>query len=176
MENDDLDTLELDLRAVADRLGHERSWTALGPRVHRAMRRPQRALVKTLVSIVACAVAGFWAPIVWLTAAGLAMAVLPDRIRQVLLRRRTLEQIGDGDLFALYRQELTRRLASHFLSALASAALGLLFFLVAALARNPTAGLVVGTLCVVGAVVHLFWLLPRASRELRDLDGEGEKA
>jgi hypothetical protein len=174
MENDELERLELDLRAVANRLGGERSWAAMGPRVQRALRRPRRDLLTTLGLIAATAVAGFWATSAWLATVGLVLAVLPDRIRAERQRRSVLAGIGEGDLFALYRDELMRRHGSHFVQALVSTALGLLFALAAVLAPNPIPGLAVAALLVLRAAVSLGWLLPRAARELRDLERGGE--
>ena len=125
--------------------------------------------------MVVCVGLGFWVSSVWMVAAGLALAVLPGRWRDVRQRRRALATAGEGDLFAIYRREQQPEGAGHFLQALLEVALALLFALVAVLAPDSRPGLAVAALLALAAVVRIFWLFPRPYRALRDFD-QGEVA
>ena len=174
-DDGELERLEADLRAVERRLAARAAWARVGPRVRRAVRRPWWDLAWALALFAVCVAVGFRVHHVWLVAAGLLLAVLPDRVRAVRRRRGELAQATEVDLFALHRRELELRRARHVLHALMSAALALLFASVAALAPRSLPGLVVAALLLLDAVVRMLWLMPRAQRELRAL-GEGEAA
>ncbi len=173
-EDDDLERLERDLRHVESRLARRADWGELAPRVRRTIQRPIRALAWTIALITAHLALAWWWPPALLGAGGLVLAVLPSRWRAVKERHRALAVATDGDLFALYRRELERSHARHVFGALLNVALALLMLLVAAFARSAIPGLVCAAYLIVAAIVQLFWLLPRASRELRALDGARE--
>jgi hypothetical protein len=170
-DDDELMRLERDLAAVAGRLERRIGWSEVEPRVRWAMRRPARQLAGTISLIAVCVGAGLWAPATWLVAAGLLLAVLPDRIRAARERRLALADAGEGDLLALYGRELQRKLAGHFVQALAAFALALLFLVAGVLAPDSRPGLIAAALLATVAAVRILWLFPRAYRDLCDFEG-----
>lgn len=173
MDDHDLERLEQDLDAVAGRLGERLDWDELEPRVRWALGRPRRDLIRTLVLVAAGIVLGFWTPSGWMLACGLLLAVVPGRVRAVRERGRTAGSLGRGDLLELVREELASALARHFTRALVSAGSALLFVLVAIVARDPRPGLGAAGVLALVALVRFFWLLPRASRALREFEQGG---
>ncbi len=165
-----MDRLEEDLAAVAGQLESRMDWRRLEPGVRWALGRPMRELLWTLGLIAVGIGVGFWTPAGWMLAGGLLLAVLPGRVRDVRERRQALGNVGEGDLLALIRRELRRRLAKHFIRALVAVAFALLYALVGVLAADSRPGLIAAAVLVVIAAVRFLWLLPRASRALREFE------
>lgn len=170
MKDQDLDRMEQDLDAVAAGLASRLDWEQLEPRVRWALGRPMRELLGTVCLIVVGLGIGYWTPVGWMVAVGLLLVVLPGRVKEVRERRRVLDGVGEGDLLALIRRELMVGLAHQFTQALVAVGFALLYMLVGVLVADSRPGLLAAAVLAVIAVVRFFWLLPRASRALREFE------
>lgn len=172
MNDQDLERMEEDLDAVAGRLAVGLDWGRLEPRVRWALGRPLRELLATLGLVAACVVLGVWTPVGWMLAAGLLLAAVPGRVNEVRERRRVLDGLVEGDLFALVQSELRRDLAHHFVHALSACALALVFALFGVfLAADPKTALIPAVVLAALAALRLLWFFPRASRALSAYEG-----
>ena len=171
-----LEMYEAAYERVERKLHLERDWGRLEARIRRRLRRPWFELAQTLGFILLCLTLGFLGlPQGWLLAAGLSLAVLPNRFARIRQRKEALAAVESStDVQVLVHDEAKKRMGGAFTRALFFAVIGLLYIavgiLAAVLGKTPWPGLAAGSILLVSSAVILLVFFPRAARECESLE------
>ena len=172
----DLAGLERDLDAVSRRLAPERDWDPKAWHARWLLQGPAIELGWTLLLIVGSLYLGFQNGHSWMVGAALVLLVLPRRWRRARARRGALDAASEGDLFALYTEDLERRFG-HLLGRVGvSLALALSFVLFALVVPVPLPSFAVAAVFALRAAFTAAVSIPRNLRLQRQIDGDGESA
>lgn len=175
----ELERFETAFDHVERQIQLERDWGPLEAGIRRRLRRPFVRLAWTVLFVAGCVALGLSGmPQGWLVAAGVCLAVLPERVADVRRRREALAAVAStADVRALVRDETKRRMAGSFVRGLVTGVLGVVYIFVGVVAwllgKTPMPGLIAGAIVLVYSAVLLLVLFPRAARESSLLSHQG---
>lgn len=161
--------MERALAGVTAELAAERPWKDLEPRIRRGLRKPYLLLALTLLGAAALGALAVLGNGSWTWALGVLLVFLPDRVKEVVERRRRIADDGPGDLLALYGEDLRKLRTRQLLRLVVDPLLVVGLLVGALLVARPLLPLLAAAILVVRMVLTVRVFFPRTGRELEAL-------